>query len=65
LVTRTRIENPGRRTAASNYLLAPGYFQGLVEKAGADVVTRPLQLPDEPAPQFLVDVVVSRYLSTV
>jgi len=64
-VTRTRIENPGRRIVASSYLLAPGYFQGLVEKSGADVVTRPLLVPGEPAPQLLVDVVVSRYLSAV
>ncbi|TFD27601.1 cobalamin biosynthesis protein CbiX [Cryobacterium cryoconiti] len=65
MVTRTRIENPGRRIVASSYLLAPGYFQGLVEKSGADVVTRPLLVPDEPAPLYLVDVVVSRYLSAV
>ena len=65
MVTRTRIENPGRRIVASSYLLAPGYFQGLVEKSGADVVTRPLLVPGDPAPQFLVDVVVSRYLSAV
>ncbi|KGJ80089.1 cobalamin biosynthesis protein CbiX [Cryobacterium roopkundense] len=64
-VTRTRIENPGRRIVVSSYLLAPGYFQGLVEKAGADVTTRPLLVPDEPASQFLVDVVISRYLSAV
>lgn len=64
-VTRARIENPGRRIVVSSYLLAPGYFQGLVEKAGADVVTRPLLVPGEPASPLLVDVVISRYLSTV
>ncbi|KFF59732.1 cobalamin biosynthesis protein CbiX [Cryobacterium sp. MLB-32] len=65
MVTRTRIQNPGRRIFVSSYLLAPGYFQGLVEKAGADVVTRPLLVPGEPTSQLLVDVVISRYLSAV
>ncbi|TFC05017.1 sirohydrochlorin chelatase [Cryobacterium mannosilyticum] len=60
-VTRVRINRPGRRVVASSYLLAPGYFQGLVEKAGADVVTRPLLVPDEPAPAPLVEVVIDRY----
>ena len=64
-VARTRIENPDRRIVVSSYLLAPGYFQGLVEKAGAHVVTHPLLVPDEPAPQFLVDVVLSRYLGAI
>ncbi|TFC18975.1 cobalamin biosynthesis protein CbiX [Cryobacterium algoritolerans] len=64
-VTRARINRPGRRIVVSSYLLAPGYFQGLVEKAGADVVTRPLLIPDEPAPALLVEVVVDRYLSAV
>jgi sirohydrochlorin ferrochelatase len=64
-VTTARIGRPGRRIVVSSYLLAPGFFQGLVEKAGADVVTRPLLVPDEPAPGLLVDVVVSRYLSAL
>ncbi len=64
-VTRARINRPGRRIVVSSYLLAPGYFQGLVEKAGAEVVTRPLLIPDEPTPTLLVEVVVDRYLSAV
>ncbi len=62
-VTIARINRPGRRVVASSYLLAPGYFQALVEKAGADVVTRPLLVPNEPASPLLVEVVLDRYRS--
>ncbi|WP_241978619.1 CbiX/SirB N-terminal domain-containing protein [Cryobacterium sp. TmT2-59] len=64
-VTTARIENPGRRIVVSSYLLAPGYFQGLVERAGADVVTRPLLVPNEPAPGLLVELVTGRYRSAL
>lgn len=65
MVTTMRIRHPGRRIVVSSYLLAPGYFQRLVEQAGADVVTRPLLVPDEAAPEPLVALVASRYLSAV
>lgn len=42
LVERVRRASPGRRVVVASYLLAPGYFQGLMESAGADVVTAPL-----------------------
>lgn len=41
-VERVRAETPGRRVVVASYLLAPGYFQGLMEQAEADVVTAPL-----------------------
>ena len=64
-VAAARAAYPGRRIVVSSYLLAPGYFQSLAEKAGADVVTAPLLTPDEPAPELLVDVVSSRYREAV
>ncbi|CAN7486699.1 cobalamin biosynthesis protein CbiX [Terrabacter sp. LjRoot27] len=54
---------PGRRVVVATYLLAPGFFAELAGRSGADVVTPPLLLPHEPAPEALVDVVVERYLS--
>src|SRR6478735_6526890 len=54
---------PGRRVVVATYLLAPGFFADLAGRSGADVVTPPLLLPHEPAPEALVDVVVERYLS--
>ena len=53
---------PRRRVVVSTYLLAPGFFADLAAKAGADVVTPPLLVPDEPAPDELVDIVLERYL---
>jgi len=64
-VAAARSAHPDRRIVVSSYLLAPGYFQSLVEKAGADVVTVPLLTPHEPAPGLLVDVVSSRYRAAV
>ncbi|QAY72719.1 cobalamin biosynthesis protein CbiX [Agromyces protaetiae] len=57
------------RVIVSSYLMAPGYFHDLVERAGADVVTRPLLdaqhgMAEAPAPE-LVDLVVQRYLDAL
>lgn len=50
---------PGRRVVVSSYLLAPGHFQGELEKAGADLVTAPILAPSpDPA---LVDLVIRRF----
>lgn len=49
------------RVVLANYLLAPGYFDDLARRAGADVVAQPLLVPDEPAPAELVDIVLDRY----
>lgn len=51
----------GERVVVANYLLAPGYFDRLAVRAGADLTARPLLLPDEPAPSELVDIVLDRY----
>ncbi|MGO4599237.1 sirohydrochlorin chelatase [Terrabacter sp. 2RAF25] len=53
---------PGHRVVVATYLLAPGFFADLAAKAGADVVTAPLLVPDEPAPDELVDIVLERFL---
>ncbi|MGW4929253.1 sirohydrochlorin chelatase [Agromyces sp. NPDC004153] len=53
----------GGRVVVANYLLAPGYFDDLARAAGADVTAQPLLLPDEPAPQEVVEVVLDRYLA--
>ncbi|TDW31209.1 sirohydrochlorin ferrochelatase [Cryobacterium psychrophilum] len=60
-VAAARDAHPGRRIVVSSYLLAPGYFQSLVEVAGADAVTGPLLTFSGPAPEQLVAVVASRY----
>jgi sirohydrochlorin ferrochelatase len=60
-VARARASSPGRRVVVASYLLAPGYFQSLVHKAGGDVVTAPLLIDGENPPSGLVDVVIDRY----
>jgi sirohydrochlorin ferrochelatase len=54
---------PTPRVVVATYLLAPGYFAEVAATSGADVVTPPLLLADEPPPVELVDIVVERYLS--
>ena len=56
-------EHRPARVVVATYLLAPGFFADLAVTSGADVVTPPLLLPDEPPAQELVDIVVERYLS--
>ncbi|WP_345506538.1 sirohydrochlorin chelatase [Terrabacter aeriphilus] len=57
------VRMPGRRVVVATYLLAPGFFADRATRCGADVVTPPLLLPNGPAPDELVDIVVERYLS--
>jgi len=64
-VAAARVAHPDRRIMVSSYLLAPGYFQSLVEAAGADAVTEPLLLATGTAPAQLVDVVASRYFDAI
>ncbi|MDH6237517.1 CbiX/SirB N-terminal domain-containing protein [Cryobacterium sp. CG_9.6] len=64
-VAAAREAHPGSRIMVSSYLLAPGYFQSLVEAAGADAVTQPLLLATGPAPEQLVNVVASRYFDAL
>ena len=62
-VAMARSESPGRRVVVASYLLAPGYFQSLVHRAGGDVVTQPLLIDGEMPPSELVDIVVDRFES--
>ena len=50
----------GRRTVAASYVLAPGYFAGVIQSAGFDVVTEPLG----PHPSLAV-AVADRYRAAV
>ncbi|HWI30916.1 MAG TPA: CbiX/SirB N-terminal domain-containing protein [Microbacterium sp.] len=60
-VADARAAHPGRRVVAVSYLLAEGFFQGLIDKAGADVVTPPLLIAGRPVPRQLVEIVLDRY----
>lgn len=60
-IAEARDARPGARIVAVSYLLAEGFFQGLIEKAGADVVTAPLLIAGRPAPTPLVETVLERY----
>lgn len=60
-IATARAAHPGRRVVVASYLLAPGYFAGLAARAGGDLVTGPLLLPDGPVPTELVDIVLDRY----
>ena len=60
-VAAVRREHPGRRVAVASYLLAPGHFHGLLQQAGADVVTEPLLAVDAAPDPRLVELVLARY----
>lgn len=69
-VAAARRNRPARRVAVASYLLAPGYFQDLLESAGADLAAAPL-LPapageEAPAsPPQLVEILLDRYAEGV
>jgi len=60
-IAAARADAPDSRVVVASYLLAPGYFQDLAARAGADVVARPLLVADGPVPGELVEIVVERY----
>jgi sirohydrochlorin ferrochelatase len=60
-IASVRVARPDARVIVSSYLLAPGYFQSLAERAGADLTTEPLLASGRPVPQQLVDVVLDRH----
>lgn len=60
-VRRARSDHASARVVVATYLLAPGFFTDLAARSGADVVTPPLLLPDQPPPTQLVDIVLERY----
>lgn len=61
---QTEREGRGGRVVLLSYLLAPGYFQSMLERAEADLVTSPL-LPagSQKAPIELVEIVLDRFLA--
>ena len=61
LVPKLKFQNPRKRIVISTYLLAPGFFSGLLQSVGAHVVAKPLLSPDLATPQQLIDIVVERY----
>ncbi|HWH27311.1 MAG TPA: CbiX/SirB N-terminal domain-containing protein [Pseudolysinimonas sp.] len=60
-VAEIRRDDPEARIVAASYLLAPGYFQSLAEKGGADVITAPLLAVGDADPAELVGIVLDRY----
>ena len=60
-IAEARTAHPEARIVAVSYLLAQGFFQDLIEKAGADVVTPPLLIAGQPVPRPLVQIVLDRY----
>ena len=60
-IASAQAARPERRITVSSYLLAPGYFQSIVENCGADVVTDPLLAVRRPTPHQLVDIIFDRY----
>ncbi|WP_404286915.1 sirohydrochlorin chelatase [Glutamicibacter arilaitensis] len=60
-VLAARTANPRQRVVVASYLLAPGYFQSLVEQCGADLVSAPLLAADAPVPTELVNLALERF----
>ncbi|QEO16294.1 cobalamin biosynthesis protein CbiX [Agromyces intestinalis] len=60
-VEMIRAVHPGSRIVVAPYLLAPGVFYDQAAQAGADAMSAPLLLPDEPAADELVALVLDRY----
>ncbi|WP_158862164.1 sirohydrochlorin chelatase [Leifsonia sp. AG29] len=60
-VARSASSSGGARVVAASYLLAPGYFQDLVHKSGADLVTEPLLRAGREPEWELVAVARDRY----
>lgn len=62
-VERARGQRTGPVVVAS-YLLAAGYFHGLLAQAGADAVTAPLCFPSD-IPAAIVELVLARYTAAL
>lgn len=60
-VATARDAAPQRRVVVASYLLAPGYFQSLIERCGAELVSGPLLAADEQVPRELVNLVLERF----
>lgn len=55
-VDGARADHGADRIIAASHVLAPGYFAGLVEKAGADLVSAPLGIDSR-----IADVIIERF----
>jgi NAD(P)H-dependent nitrite reductase small subunit len=62
-VRAEREAHPGSRVVVATYLLAPGYFATLAERAGGDATSAPLLVDGEAPPAELVDIVVELHES--
>jgi len=60
LVPKLKFQNPRKRVVVANYLLAPGFFNDLANRAGAHLVAEPLLKLGEPPAQQLIDVILRR-----
>lgn len=60
-VAAARAAAPHHRVVVASYLLAPGYFQSLIERCGTDLVSGALLETDGPVPGELVDLVLQRF----
>lgn len=63
-VSAARQADPGKRIVVASYLLAPGYFQRLMTRQGADLVTGPLLNSADGAadvPSGLPQIVLERF----
>lgn len=64
-VAEVRASAAGARVVVASYLLAPGYFAGLANTAGADLVSAPLLAEGEQPPTALVEVIIDRYAAAM
>lgn len=60
LVPKLKFQYPRKRVVVANYLLAPGFFNDLANRAGAHLVAQPLLAPDQPPAEQLVQIVIRR-----
>jgi sirohydrochlorin ferrochelatase len=60
LVPKLKFQNPRKRVVVANYLLAPGFFNDLANRAGAHAVAEPLLSPSKPIPEQLVEIIRRR-----
>lgn len=64
-VAQVRASAPEKRVVVSTFLLAPGYFSGLVDRVHADHIARPLLEESADVPVEVVEVVLDRYRAAV
>lgn len=60
LIPKLKFQNPRRKVLVANYLLAPGFFNNLANKAGAHSVAQPLLAEGQPIASQMVQIVLQR-----